>query len=156
MPASSCGARWASTPAAPSQPDFSRCSNAEAVLRYKTQAHSRPQAGQSVQGAFGPGQAVDSPPTAAVSLNSGATPTPRRAILGSDGSSSAAGAHRGLGGRAAGGRRAHHAPEAAPERKEPPRALPLSPLRKRPRPRHLPSPIDARGWGGLGLTQGRL
>lgn len=92
-------------------------SHAEAVLSCKIQVHSQPPAGQPVLGGLGPRQAVVSPPTAAVSLNSGATHTPRRARLGSDGSPSAAGAHRELGGRAAGGRRAHHAPEPAPEEK---------------------------------------
>lgn len=134
-----CGARWASTPAR-RRPTNQPTSREDHKLRPPGAAKLKATPGLEPADLFWADLARSRResrlPTAAVSLNSGATPAPRRARLGSDGSPREAGAHRGLRERTTGWRRAHHAPEPAPERKEPPRAraLPLSLLRKRPRP----------------------
>lgn len=87
-------------------------------LSCKTEVHSRP---QPVQGELGARQAMASPPTAARSLNSGATPAPRKAgspaRLGSDISQRAYGCAPGDERARGAGRCAHHAQERPPEEK---------------------------------------
>lgn len=98
-----------------SQLHLSNGSYTEAALSCKAQIHSQSRVTESVQGGLGSRQAIALPPTTPVCLNSGAAPAPRRARLGRDEEQHASE-------HAACGRRAHHAPERAPERKEPPRA----------------------------------
>lgn len=97
-----------------------------------------------------------SPLKAAVRLNSGATPTPRRASLGSDEQ------RRGSGRAPEAGRARRGEAVRAPRRGTSPRKKRAAwralapPVRKRPRPRALQGPIEARGRGGLRLAQERL
>ncbi|XP_073075556.1 uncharacterized protein [Manis javanica] len=151
-----CCGHWASTPARHQptcQPDCSSESELRTPCAAKLKSTARPSA-RSVKGRFGSGQAVASPPTAAVRLNSGATPAPRRARHGRAESPGASGRAPGAG--QAGGA---HAPPRNEPLKERSRRARSRALSRTPPSGHAPVPAASNRSereGGRARTRERL